>query len=54
VGLPELSDDFMRLLRYGRAVDTSRLVNEVGYQPVYSTPSAVEEFAGRSESQAAA
>jgi UDP-glucose 4-epimerase len=45
VGLPELSADFMRLLRYGRAVDTSRLVDEVGYSPVYTTPTAVEEFA---------
>jgi len=46
IGLPELSADFMRLLRYGRAVDTSRLVGEIGYAPVYTTPSAVEEFAG--------
>ena len=45
IGLPELSDDFMRLLRYGRAVDTTRLVHEIGYAPSYTTPSAVEEFA---------
>ena len=31
VGMPSLSPDFMRLLRYGRAVDTSRLTDEIGY-----------------------
>ena len=45
LGLPELSPDFRRLLRYGRAVDTTRLTREVGFQPSYTTPSAVEEFA---------
>jgi UDP-glucose 4-epimerase len=45
VGMPSLSPDFMRLLRYGRAVDTSRLTDEIGYSPTYTTPGAVEEFA---------
>ncbi len=44
-GLPALSADFRRLLRYGRAVDTTRLVEEVGFTPAYTTPSAMEEFA---------
>jgi UDP-glucose 4-epimerase len=41
LGMPDLSPDFRRLLRYGRAVDTRRLVEEVGYTPRYSTPDAV-------------
>ena len=44
-GLPSLSPDFRRLLRYGRAVDTTRLVEEVDFTPSYTTPSAIEEFA---------
>jgi UDP-glucose 4-epimerase len=44
-GLPDLSADFRRLLRYGRAVDTTRLEQEVGFTPSYTTPSAMEEFA---------
>ena len=44
VGLAELSEDFRRLLRYGRAVDTTRLVEEVGFTPRYTTPSAVEDY----------
>jgi UDP-glucose 4-epimerase len=43
-GLPDLSEDFRRLLRYGRAVDTSRLVEEVGFEPAYTTPSAIDSF----------
>jgi UDP-glucose 4-epimerase len=45
LGLLELSDDFRRLLRYGRAVDITRLTEEVGYRPRYSTPAAVEDYA---------
>jgi UDP-glucose 4-epimerase len=44
-GAPELSDDFQRLLRYGRAVDITRLTEEVGFIPRHSTLSAVEEWA---------
>ncbi len=32
-GAAELSEDFQRLLRYGRAVDIARLTEEVGYTP---------------------
>jgi UDP-glucose 4-epimerase len=39
-----LSPDFRRLLRYGRAVDTRRLVEEVGFRPRYSTTAAVEDY----------
>ncbi len=44
VGLAELSEDFRRLLRYGRAVDTARLVDEVGFTPRFSTAGAVEDY----------
>ena len=40
-----LSEDFRRLLRYGRGVDTTRLVEEVGFRPRYSTEAAVEDWA---------
>jgi len=52
VGMPELSPDFMRLLRYGRGVDTTRLTTEVGFTPQYTTSTAVEEFALRGQSDA--
>src|ERR687886_1958150 len=35
LGVVEFSPDFRRLLRYGRAVDTKRLIEEVGYTPRY-------------------
>jgi UDP-glucose 4-epimerase len=44
LGLSALSEDFRRLLRYGRAVEVTRLVEEVGYRPRYSTPAAVEDW----------
>jgi len=47
IGLGDLSPDFRRLLRYGRAVDTTRLVEEVGYTPRLATPAAVADFAAR-------
>jgi UDP-glucose 4-epimerase len=46
-GVPALSDDFRRLLRYGRGVDTDRLRSEVGFTPVYTTPAAVEDYVSR-------
>jgi UDP-glucose 4-epimerase len=39
-----LSPDFRRLLRYGRAVDTRRLVEEVGYRPRFDAVAAVEDY----------
>ena len=44
VGVLELSPDFRRLLRYGRAVDTDRLVSEVGYQPQFDAVGAIEDY----------
>ena len=44
-GLVEFSEDFQRLLRYGRAVDTTRLTEEVGFRPRYSTAAAVGDYA---------
>jgi UDP-glucose 4-epimerase len=44
LGLVDFSPDFRRLLRYGRAVDTSRLVEEVGYEPRYDAVETVEDY----------
>jgi UDP-glucose 4-epimerase len=44
LGLVDFSPDFRRLLRYGRAVDTTRLVDEVGYEPRYDAVEAVEDY----------
>ena len=44
LGLPSLSPDFRRLLRYGRAVDLTRLLTEVGYRPALTTQEAVAEY----------
>jgi UDP-glucose 4-epimerase len=44
VGAAGYSDDFARLLRYGRAVDVGRLEREVGHTPRYSTVAAVREW----------
>jgi UDP-glucose 4-epimerase len=46
LGLDTQSDDFQRLLRYGRGVDTRRLSDEVGYTPRHSTVEAVHSWAG--------
>ena len=43
-GLEAISPDFRRLLRYGRAVDVTRLVDEVGFTPRYSTVEAVRDY----------
>jgi UDP-glucose 4-epimerase len=54
LGLGAYSDDFRRLLRYGRAVDIRRLEEEIGYEPRYSTPAAVQHWVDlRSEARAA-
>ncbi len=46
VGVAGLSDDFRRLLRYGRGVDTRRLVEEIGFRPRHSTVAAVRGWVG--------
>jgi UDP-glucose 4-epimerase len=45
IGMPPISPDFRRLLRFGRAVDITRLVEEVGYTPRFSATEAVEDYA---------
>jgi UDP-glucose 4-epimerase len=47
LGMSAYSDDFRRLLRYGRAADIRRLENEVGYEPRYSTVEAVQDWVAR-------
>jgi UDP-glucose 4-epimerase len=44
LGLDTQSEDFQRLLRYGRGVDTRRLTDEVGYTLRQSTVDAVEDW----------
>jgi UDP-glucose 4-epimerase len=46
-GLDSYSDDFQRLLRYGRGVDIGRLETELGHTPRYSTVEAVERWVAR-------
>ena len=43
-GLVDFSPDFRRLLRHGRAVDTSRLVDEVGFQPQFDAVGCIEDY----------
>jgi UDP-glucose 4-epimerase len=47
--IANFSEDFRRLLRYGRGVDISRLCSELGYEPRYTTEEAVREFAATRE-----
>jgi UDP-glucose 4-epimerase len=47
LGLDSYSDDFRRLLRYGRGVDIGRLERELGHRPRYSTTEAVEDWVRR-------
>jgi UDP-glucose 4-epimerase len=53
LGLDTQSEDFQRLLRYGRGVDTQRLTEEVGYSPRISTVAAVESWAEHAKKEAA-
>ena len=54
LGLFSFSPDFRRLLRYGRGVDTTRLVEEVGFRPRFSTVQAVRDYAAGATAEAAA
>jgi UDP-glucose 4-epimerase len=40
----DISREQLRLLEYGRVVDTERLQNEFGYTPAYSTAQTLEDF----------
>ena len=53
LGLFSFSPDFRRLLRYGRGVDTTRLVEEVGYTPAYDTVAALRDYADAPQAAAA-
>jgi UDP-glucose 4-epimerase len=44
LGLVDFSPDFRRLLRYGRAVDTRRLVEEVGFEPRFDAAEAIDDY----------
>jgi UDP-glucose 4-epimerase len=44
LGLDSYSDDFRRLLQYGRGVDIARLERELGHRPRYTTAEAVESW----------
>jgi UDP-glucose 4-epimerase len=44
VRMPAISPDFRRLLHFGRAVDITRLTDEVGYTPRFSASEAVEDY----------
>jgi UDP-glucose 4-epimerase len=54
LGLFSFSPDFRRLLRYGRGVDTTRLVEEVGFTPRFSTLEAVRDYAAAGDTTEAA
>jgi UDP-glucose 4-epimerase len=43
----DVSPDQLRFLQFGRGIDTSRLVQEFGYRPRYSTRAAFEDFVRR-------
>lgn len=45
LGASDLSNDGLRLLRYGRGCDNARLKREVGYEPRYDAEAAVRDFA---------
>jgi UDP-glucose 4-epimerase len=44
LGLDSQSEDFERLLRYGRGVDTRRLTEDIGYTARHSSVDAVEDW----------
>ncbi len=45
LGAGSLYGDAVRLLRYGRGVDNTRLRTELGYEPRYDAVSAIRDFA---------
>ena len=53
LGLFSFSPDFRRLLQYGRAVDTTRLTDEVAFKPRFSTLEAIRDYARAPEAAAA-
>jgi UDP-glucose 4-epimerase len=49
LGAGTLWGDGVRLLRYGRGVDNTRLVSEIGFEPRYDAEGAVRDFAGKEQ-----
>ena len=49
--MPSISPDFRRLLRFGRAVDVTRLIDEVGYMPRFSASEAIEDYVSHRQSR---
>jgi UDP-glucose 4-epimerase len=47
LGLLDFSEDFRRLLKHGRAVDTGRLHREIGFKPRFTTPAAIEDWVAK-------
>jgi UDP-glucose 4-epimerase len=45
VGLPRLTPDMVRFVRYGRGVDTTRMRDELRFEPRYSTAGAIDAVA---------
>ena len=54
LGLVDFSPDFSRLLRYGRAVDITRLREEVGFYPRHTSGGAVDDYVASRQAAAAA
>jgi UDP-glucose 4-epimerase len=48
LGLGGTYGDAVRLLRYGRGLDNARLRGEVGFEPAFDAPGAVEDFVAKS------
>jgi UDP-glucose 4-epimerase len=48
LGAGSLYGDGVRMLRYGRGVDNSRLLSEIGYTPRFDAVAAVRDFASKS------
>ncbi len=46
LGLPAVSEDTARYLRYGRGVDTTRMTTDLGFHPRLTTLEAIEASAG--------
>jgi UDP-glucose 4-epimerase len=44
-GLPPMSEDTIRYLRYGRGVATDRMRDELGFTPRYDTRGAIDAVA---------
>jgi UDP-glucose 4-epimerase len=52
LGLPAMSDDTVRYLRYGRGVATDRMTDELQFAPRYDTRAAIAAVAGALEAAA--